>query len=61
MLYYECDFTNSTPMPRVGYAFVPMQAFEETYDPQKALMRGTVFPELDIPMDKYGKQYMKED
>lgn len=52
------DYTRATPMPRVGYAYVPMQMMEETYAPDKALMQGTIFPELDIPMDKYGKQYM---
>lgn len=55
------NLTDSTPMPRVGYAYVPMQSMDETYEPEKALLRGTIFPELDIPMEKYGKQYAKED
>lgn len=53
----ENDLTASTPMPRVGYAYVPMQMMGETYDPEKGLNQGTIFPELDIPMEKYGKQY----
>ena len=52
------DFTISSPMPRVGYAYVPMQTMEETYTPEKGLMQGTIFPVLDIPIEKYGKQYM---
>lgn len=55
------DLSNATPMPKLGYAFVPMQSLDETYAPEKALIRGTIFPELDIPMEKYGKQYEKED
>ncbi len=45
------------PAPRVGYAYVPMQIMGETYTPEKALMQGTIFPELDLPMGTYGKQY----
>lgn len=52
------DYTVSTPIPRVGYAYVPMQAMEETYTPEKGLMEGTIFPELNLPMEKYGKQYV---
>lgn len=55
------DFTTTSPMPMVGYAFVPIQTLEDTYDVEKALTRGTIFPELDIPLEKYGKQYLKED
>ncbi len=57
MANMDCDLTASTPMPRVGYAYVPMQVMGETYDPEKGLNQGTIFPELDIPMEKYGKQY----
>lgn len=57
MANMDFDLSASTPMPRVGYAYVPMQVMGETYDPEKGLNRGTIFPELDIPMEKYGKQY----
>jgi hypothetical protein len=30
-------------------AYVPWQQFTSTYEPQKALMVGTIFPELDKP------------
>ncbi len=33
----------------VGMAYVPWQKFTNTYEPQKALMVGTIFPELDLP------------
>ena len=61
MANMDLDFTTTNPMPKVGYAFVPMQVFKETYSPDKALIQGTVFPELDISMAEYGKQYSKED
>lgn len=33
----------------VGMAYVPWQTFGHVYDPKKALMTGTIFPELDKP------------
>lgn len=39
-------FPASTP---VGMAYVPMQQWGKTYDDGKALNRGTLFPELDLP------------
>ncbi|MCM1106631.1 MAG: spore coat associated protein CotJA [Blautia sp.] len=33
----------------VGMAYVPWQTFGQTYDPKRALMTGTIFPELDMP------------
>ena len=33
----------------VGMVYVPWQTFGKTYDPKKALMAGTIFPELDKP------------
>ena len=38
----------------VGYAYVPVQQAETVYEPCRALDRGTVFPELDLPIDVYG-------
>lgn len=52
------DYTSSMPMPRVGYAYVPMQVMEDAYAPEKGLNEGTIFPELNLPIDKYGKQYV---
>ncbi len=39
---------------RVGYAYVPIQSFGETYSPEEGLERGTIFPELDLPITVYG-------
>ncbi|MBR4956081.1 MAG: spore coat associated protein CotJA [Clostridia bacterium] len=30
-------------------AYVPWQNWSETYDNQRALCRGTIFPQLDLP------------
>lgn len=41
---------NGLPMNApVAMAYVPWQKFTNTYEPQKALMAGTIFPELDLP------------
>lgn len=39
---------------RVGYAFVPEQEFNRVFSPEEALCRGTIFPELYLPMEVYG-------
>jgi len=39
---------------RVGYAYVPMQPFGETYAPEDGMERGTIFPDLDLPITVYG-------
>ena len=41
-------------IPRVGYAFVPVQVASEYYDHESAFICGTIFPELCIPKGKYG-------
>ena len=38
---------------RVGYSFVPIQRMDKVYSPSKALMAGTIFPELNITIDEY--------
>ncbi len=37
----------------IAMAYVPWQFFQETYEPDKALQYGTIFPELNKPF--YGK------
>ena len=37
----------------LAYAYVPMQSFRMLYDPAKALCRGTLFEELDLPLGVY--------
>ncbi len=39
----------------VGYAYVPVQFLDELYGVSKALTQGTIFPELDLSIDEYGK------
>ena len=39
----------------VGYAYVPVQELNTTYDVCTALYQGTVFPELDLNICEYGK------
>lgn len=37
----------------LGFAYVPCQKFENLYDTDKALHKGTIFKDLDIPFDTY--------
>jgi hypothetical protein len=38
-------------MQELAIAHVPMQEYRQTYTPQKALTRGTLFAELDFPFE----------
>lgn len=38
----------------VGYGYVPVQELEKIYDVDKAIVSGTVFPELDLDICEYG-------
>ncbi len=40
---------------KIAYAYVPIQTLDELYTPLEGLKRGTVFPELDLPIEVYGK------
>ena len=42
----------------LAMAYVPWQKFEKTYEPQMALKKGTIFPELDKPF--WGRRGMKK-
>ena len=39
--------------PRLAFAYVPFQKYENIYPVEKALCRGTIFKDLDIPFDCY--------
>lgn len=39
----------------VGYAYVPFQYLNSVFSPKEALLRGTVFPELELTICEYGK------
>ena len=41
------------PLP-LAMAYVPVQTWGETYDPETALCRGTLFPSLDLPFMRGG-------
>ena len=45
----------------VGYSYVPIQTFGDTYCAEKAFKRGTVFPELDLPLGVYGNNFKNCD
>jgi hypothetical protein len=38
----------------LAQAYVPEQIFQDLYAPEKALMQGTIFQELDMPYNKPG-------
>ncbi|MBR0365486.1 MAG: spore coat associated protein CotJA [Clostridia bacterium] len=39
----------------VGYAYVPIQELGCVYNVDAAISAGTVFPELSLTIDEYGK------
>ena len=39
--------------PRVGFVYVPYQAFKDLYNLSDALKQGTIFKELNIPFEEY--------
>ena len=44
----------------LAYSYVPVQVFGDTYSAEKALKRGTIFPELDLPFGIYGNNFDTE-
>lgn len=50
------DNTCSECMEKLGYAFVPVQTFNDIYSPGEGLMAGTIFPELNKPFGVYGAE-----
>lgn len=42
------------PEMRLGYAYVLPQMFENLYATEEALKQGTLFRDLNIPMEVYG-------
>lgn len=39
----------------IGYAYVPIQELNEIFCPEEALNQASLFPELVITMEEYGK------
>ena len=44
----NCDFSAVDRFP-LAMSYVPMQKFENLYNEEKALCRGTLFEDLDLP------------
>ena len=40
----------------LAYSYVPIQSWRKIYSPDVALTRGTLFEELDMPMEVYGNE-----
>ena len=40
----------------LAYAYVPIQRWRMLYTPEAGLRRGTIFEELDMPMEVYGNE-----
>lgn len=40
----------------LGYAYVPIQRWRMLYTPEHGMKRGTLFEELDKPMEVYGNE-----
>lgn len=40
----------------LGYAYVPIQRWRMLYTPEQGMHRGTLFEELDKPMEVYGNE-----
>ncbi len=51
---------NNLVCPCIGYGFVPYQQLCKTYTPEKSLEAGTLFPELSLTIDEYGKVCKQE-
>ena len=44
-----CEISFMPASPVLAMAYVPMQQFDETYEPEQALDNGTLFPDLNKP------------
>ena len=40
----------------LAYAYVPVQRWRMLYTPEMGISRGTIFEELDKPMEVYGNE-----
>lgn len=43
--------TNPPSVPALAMAYVPSQPWEELYESEEALQRGTIFRQLDLPFE----------
>ena len=49
---YMCDLPSMGPDFKLARAYVPFQVMGKIFEPMKALLRGTIFPELYDPYPK---------
>ncbi|MGI6362099.1 MAG: spore coat associated protein CotJA [Bacillota bacterium] len=56
--FYENRESDPCPL-RIAYATVPLQKVKNIYDYETAFKNGTLFPELNIPLGKYGPNEIK--
>lgn len=55
----ECDLSHADQLP-LGMGYVPVQEWQNTYDTQTALCRGSLFPELYKPFaGSRGERYVR--
>lgn len=47
-------FANNCRKQTLGMAYVPAQKWNSTYDYDTGFMKGTIFPELDMPFQMEG-------
>ena len=49
---YSCGEQNGCPRAQLAMVYSPMQCFRLLYSPEKALMQGTMFEELDKSLEE---------
>lgn len=58
---YAADMPIMDERFRLARAYVRFQTMEKIFEPQKALMRGTIFPELYEPYSKKKRSESGDD
>ena len=62
MMNYSKQEMCPTPFPMkpmLAHAYIPYQCMSTIYETNKGLYRGTIFPELDMPMGEYDRSEMR--
>ncbi|MCL1787434.1 MAG: spore coat protein CotJB [Defluviitaleaceae bacterium] len=50
---HQTPMHHPTHSPPIAYPYVPAQRFTQRYADDDAIIRGTLFPELDLPFHHY--------
>lgn len=56
--YNRCTCLNKLP---IAYSYTPVQELDTVYDYEEGLNSGTIFPELNLPLGVYGKNFGKTE